>query len=142
MQSCNVATLSFCLFQSILGPAFHVDCLVWDMHSPTGSTTNNIRRQALTQCHRCHHDVGPPVQVKDGEGGEGRGGGVNNPVIVHELARINIDVHFFHRTGMHGLTLMRDHLVCVLMHVINLHSKNPDELSQVEVKRAWSGCLL
>lgn len=43
---------------------------------------------------------------KGGGGRWGRGGGMNNPVIVHELARINIDVHFFHRTGMHGLTLM------------------------------------
>ena len=45
MHCCNVATLNFCLFQSILGPAFHVVCLVWDMPSPTGSTANNIRKQ-------------------------------------------------------------------------------------------------
>lgn len=40
--------------------------------------------------------------------GRGRGGAVQslcvNPVIVHELARINIDLHFLHRNGMHGLT--------------------------------------
>lgn len=60
-------------------------------------------------------DVGPPVQGKDREGGEGRGGEwapeavqslCVNPVIVHELARINIDLHFLHRNGMHGLTLI------------------------------------
>ncbi len=46
MHSCNDSVcLKFCLFQSILAPAFHHGCPVRGMHGPTDSAANNIRKQ-------------------------------------------------------------------------------------------------
>ncbi len=45
LQCSDTVCLKFCLFQSILAPAFHYGCHVWGMHSPTDSAANNVRKQ-------------------------------------------------------------------------------------------------